>query len=80
MDLMTLREFFGWMTLINLVLYFWAVFMTVCCRNLVVGISSKLFGVSEEAGKGMIYGYLGGYKLLFITFNLVPWLALVFMS
>ena len=80
MDLLLLREFFGWMTLINLAFYLWTAVMSVGCRKLVVGISSKMFGVSEDAGKLIIYGYVGGYKLLFITFNLVPWLALTIMT
>lgn len=80
MDLLLLREFFGWMTLVNLAFYIWTAVMCLCCKGKLVRISVNMFGVSEEAGKSIIYSYVGAYKLLFITFNLVPWLALVIMT
>ena len=80
MDLIALKVFFGWMTVVNLVLYTWTAIMCMCCKGTLVRISLKMFGVGEETGKAIIYGYVGCYKLLFIVFNLVPWLALVIMA
>ena len=80
MDIFMLKSFFGWMTLINLVLYSWTAIMCVCCKGLLVRISGGMFGVGEDAGKAILYSYLGIYKLLFIVFNLTPWIALVIMS
>jgi hypothetical protein len=80
MDMYTLKAFFGWMTLINLGFYIWTALMCVCCKGVLTSVSGKMFGVSEATGKAIIYGYVGTYKLLFIVFNLVPWLALVIMT
>ena len=80
MNIESLREFFGWMTLINLVMYMWTAFACVFMKGFLSRMSGKMFGVSEDAGKSIIYGYVGMYKLFFITFNLVPWIALMIMS
>ena len=37
---------------------------------------SKLFPISREAFDLTIYGFIGLYKIVFVTFNLVPYLAL----
>lgn len=80
MDIYLLKEFFGWMTLINLVFYSWTAVMCIFCKGLIVRISGNMFGVGEDTGKAIIYGYVGMFKLLFIVFNLAPWLALVIMT
>ena len=79
MNIEILKELVGWMTLINLGLYMWTVIMCVACKGFMTRVSGKMFGVSEETGKSIIYGYVGMYKLLFIVCNLVPWLALTIM-
>ena len=80
MDIYVLKEFFGWMTLVNLGFYTWTAVLCICCQGLVTRISGKIFGVGEETNKAILYGYVGAYKLLFIVFNLVPWIALVIMT
>lgn len=80
MNIEILKECFGWMTLINLGFYLWTVIMCVVCKGLMSRIAVKMFGVGEATGKAIIYGYVGLYKLLFIVFNLVPWLALTIIA
>lgn len=80
MNIEIVKEFFGWMTLVNLAFYIWTAIACVFMKGFVSRISGKMFGVSEETGKAIIYGYVGMYKLFFIVFNLVPWLALVIMT
>lgn len=80
MNIEILKEFFGWMTLINLGFYMWTAIMCVVCKGCMSRIAGKMFGVSEATGKAIIYGYVGMYKLLFMVFNLVPWLALTIME
>ena len=79
MNIEMLKELFGWMTLINLGFYMWTAIMCVVCKGFLSNIAGKMFGVSDETGKAIIYGYVGMYKLLFIVFNLVPWLALTIL-
>ena len=80
MTIELLRTFFGWMTLINLVLFIWTAIMCMTARGLIQRIHGKMFGLSEETINAFLYGYLGFFKITFIVFNLVPWLALTIMS
>lgn len=80
MDIELLRAFFGWMTLINLVLFIWTTVMCIYARGLIHRMHGRLFGLSEDALNAILYGFLGAYKIAFLIFNLVPWLALVMMS
>jgi hypothetical protein len=36
----------------------------------------KWFPMSRERFNGVIYSFIGFYKILLITFNLVPWIAI----
>jgi bacteriorhodopsin len=38
-----------------------------------------MFGLSQDTVNAILYGFLGFYKLVFIVFVLVPWIALVIM-
>jgi hypothetical protein len=80
MDIGTIKEFFGWMTLVNLALYVWSAVMCMACKGWIQRVHGKLFGLEPEAINAFLYGYLGVYKIVFIGFNLVPWLALVIMT
>ena len=80
MNIELIREFFGWMTLVNLGLFIWMAVMCMTARSLIQRMHGKLFGLSEASINAFLYGYLGFYKIVFIVFNLVPWLALTIMS
>jgi hypothetical protein len=79
MNIEILKEFFGWMTVINVGMYTFTAIACISMKGFLNRISGKMFGVSEETGKAIVYGYIGMYKLLFIVFNLAPWLALTIM-
>ncbi|VGO23112.1 DUF6868 family protein [Pontiella sulfatireligans] len=80
MNVVMLKEFFGWMTVINLGLFIFSAVMCMFARGMIQRTHGKLFCLSDEAINAFVYGYIGIYKILFIVFNLVPWLALVIMS
>ncbi|VGO12894.1 hypothetical protein PDESU_01448 [Pontiella desulfatans] len=80
MNIELMREFFGWMTLINLGLYIWTAVMCFFCKGMIYRTHGKMFRLTPEAINAFLYGYLGVYKIFFIAFNLVPWLALVLMT
>lgn len=80
MNIELLRTFFGWMTLINLVLYIWTALMCMFAQGLIQRLHGKMFSLTPESINAFLYGYLGFYKIIFITFNLVPWIALVIMT
>lgn len=80
MNLELLKEFFGWMTVINLGLFIFSAIMCMAAKGFIQRIHGKLFGLGAESINAFLYGYIGVYKIVFIVFNLVPWLALVIMS
>ncbi len=80
MDMEMIRVFFGWMTLINLGLFIFTAVMSAGCRKLIYRVHGTLFDLSEETTNKALYYFLAFYKIVFITFNLVPWLALTIMT
>jgi hypothetical protein len=76
MDIQTLTTFFMWCTIINggiLVLWL-VVFMTA--PDLVYRTQSRWFSISRETFDLVFYCFLGAFKIFFVFFSLVPWIAL----
>jgi len=80
MNIEMMREFFGWMTLINLGLFIFTAIMSAGCRGLIYKVHGNMFGLSEETTNKALYYFLAFYKIVFITFNLIPWIALTIMT
>ena len=80
MNITFLREFFGWMTLINLGFLIFSAVMCLLLQSLIVRMHAKLFGLSPTEIKAALYGFLGVYKIVFIVFVFVPWLALLIIG
>jgi hypothetical protein len=80
MDMQTLETFFMWCTIINGgLLVYSAIFLTFA-PNWIYKVQSKWYPISREAFNVIIYSFLGLYKLFFITFNVVPYIALRIMG
>ena len=80
MDIQALTSFFMWCTIINGGLFmYWA---TVCtlAPDFVYRMQARWFSISREAFDVAIYGYLGLFKIVFIVFNLVPYVALLIVG
>jgi len=72
-----LIKFFMWCTLINgSLLLLWTGAM-LFCPDLVYRIQSRWFPIPRETFTVMMYAFLGGFKILFLLFNFVPWMALL---
>ena len=76
MTLETLKELFMWMTLIHFGLFIWITVMCIVAKGFIQRVHGKLFGLAPETIKAFLYGYLGAYKIAFIFFALIPWIAL----
>ncbi|NND82235.1 MAG: hypothetical protein HKN50_07395, partial [Gammaproteobacteria bacterium] len=74
-DLSTLTTFFGWCTVINIAFYSFTALMLLVIRGPVIKLHSSLSGVAEERLPEMYFSFLANYKLAFIMFNLIPYLA-----
>ncbi len=76
MDIQTVAAFFAWCTVINGgVLLLWTAVL-ILAPNLVYRTQSKWFPIPRETFDVAIYGFLGLFKIVFVAFNLVPYLAL----
>lgn len=76
MDLAKLTQFFKWCTLINgALMAVWIIFCAMA-PDWVYATQSHFFPIPRESFDLMIYGFLGLFKLLFLIFNAVPYLAL----
>jgi len=80
MNLETLRELFMWMTVINLGIFIWSAVLCMVMKNFIARFHGRMFGLSPEAIKATLYGFLGVYKCILIVFVFVPWLALMIIS
>ena len=80
MDIQTLTKFFMWCTIINgALLAFWAT-MCIWAPDLVYRTQNKWFPLPRETFNVVIYSFLGLFKIFFLVFNLVPYVALLIVG
>jgi hypothetical protein len=80
MDIQTLTRFFMWCTLINGgILILWTVSF-IFVPDLVYRTQSKWFPVSQETFNVVMYSFLGLFKIVFLVFNAVPYVALLIVG
>ena len=77
MDLQTLTAFFMWCTIINGVMYGVTVAFCLAGPDFIFQLHSKWFNISRETFNVALYSFIGLYKILFIVFNVVPYVALL---
>ena len=76
MALKTLKTFFFWMTVINFLILLISTVGVVALTQEMKVIHSHLFHVPSDALSQIYLEYLGWYKLLWMIFNLVPYISL----
>ncbi len=79
MNMALLKDFFMWCTIINLGIFMWSAVMCMAAKGFIYRVHGKMFGLSQDTVNAMLYGFLGFYKIVFIVFVLVPWIALTIM-
>lgn len=76
MDIETLTSFFMWMAIVNAgILIFGAVLFGVA-GDFVYAVRGKIFHMSRESFDNTTYAFVSAYKVLWIVFNVVPYVAL----
>jgi len=69
--------FFMWCTIINGgLLLLWTIFF-IFAPDLVYRIQSKWISLPRETFNVLFYAFLGLFKIVFIVFNVVPYVALL---
>ncbi len=79
MTIEMMREFLAWCSVINVGMLIFSFIIMCAARKTIYHFHSKLFPMSEQQFNGIMYAFLGGYKILIIVFNIVPYLALSMM-
>ena len=80
MDVQTLTRFFMWCSIIDLgLLVLWSI---ICLggQDWVYRIHSKWFPMPRETFNVAIYSFLGAFKIVFLLFNVVPYVALLIIG
>ena len=77
MDIQTLTRFFMWCTILNAALLVLSSTMCVLARDWVYRTHSKWFPFTRETFNVVICSFLGLFKIIFLFFNLVPYIALL---
>ena len=80
MDIQTLTSFFMWCTVLNgALLIIWTTTL-VLAPDLVYRTQSRWFPIPRETFDLVIYSFLGLFKIVFLVFNLVPYIALLIVG
>ena len=80
MGIQTLTSFFMWCTIMNgALLLLWTTFC-ISAPDLVYRTQSKWFPIPREAFNVVMYSFIGVFKIVFIVFNVVPYLALLIVG
>ena len=80
MDIQILTTFFMWCAIINGgFLILWAAF-SVFAPELVYRTQSRWFPMSRETFNIVSYSFLGMFKIVFLVFNIVPYVALLIVG
>ena len=76
MDILKLKTFFMWCTIINGALLVFGIVACLLGPSLWHGVHSRLFHISSDNLSFALYLFLGLYKIIWIVFNVVPYAAL----
>lgn len=71
-----LSTLLGWSTVINYaVLVLWFLFFSLG-HDFIYNLHARWFNLRLDTFDALHYGLMGGYKLIILVFNLVPWLIM----
>ena len=80
MDIQTVTTFFMWCTIINgALLVLWTT-MLISAPDFVYRMQSKWFPIPRESFNVVIYSFIGLFKIIFLIFNVVPYVALLIVG
>ena len=80
MDIQTLTTFFMWCTIINGGLFTLWILVFFAAPDFVYRLHSKWFPCERETYNVIIYAFLGLFKIVFIVFNIVPYISLLIIG
>ncbi|CAM4300252.1 hypothetical protein BIW53_13090 [Pseudoalteromonas byunsanensis] len=69
-------EFFGWCAFINIVVLCTTTVLLLALKGKVLPLHAKMFDIPESKCSVLYFSYLSNYKVITLTFFVVPYLAL----
>ena len=80
MDVQMLTSFFMWCTILNGGIFMlWGTFF-MFAPDLIYRTQRAWFPISRETSDVVLYGFLGIFKIFFLVFNVVPYVALLIIT
>ncbi len=80
MGIETVTRFFMWCTIINGAMFVLSAVMCLSALDFVYSMHSKWFHITRETFNVAIYSFIGLYKIVFIVFNIVPYVVLLIIG
>jgi len=80
MDIQTFTTFFMWCTIINGGVFLWTAVFSVFAPDFSYRMQSKWFPIPRETFNVLSYSYIGLFKIVFLVFNVVPYVALLIIG
>ena len=80
MDIQTLTTFFMWCTILNGGLLILSFLICAFAGDWVYQMHSKWFPMPRETFRVVLYSFLGLFKIVFLVFNVVPYVALIIVG
>jgi len=80
MDIEMLTRFFMWCNIINAGLLVFSFLIVAFAGDFVYKTHSKWFPMPRETFNVVLYSFLGIYKIAWLVFSVVPWVALKFIG
>ncbi|NLD37711.1 MAG: hypothetical protein GX654_12665 [Desulfatiglans sp.] len=77
MNIQKVTAFFMWCTIINGVLLVLSLIIGIAGLDLAYSTQGKLFPISRDFFNMAYYSLLGLYKIIWIVFNVVPYVAML---
>ena len=78
-SLEAVTTFFGWTTVINIVLLFASTIMVIAMRGSISALHGRMFGLESVDLSRAYFQYIAQYKIAIIVFSLTPYVALKLM-
>jgi len=80
MDIQTLTSFFMWCTIINAGFLLFLALIFMLAPNMVYRLQSIFINITRETFDIVFYSFIGFFKIMFLVFSLVPWIALLIIG
>lgn len=80
MTIAVLKSFFLWCLLLNVGFFLAAFVFLKFGEDLVFHVHGAWYDISKEQVRGSMYTMMAVYKMMITAFNLVPYLALLFLG